>query len=318
MPRTPSDDSSPKFSPELEGSDESQRSAANLPCPGESLNSARKAKNMAVTEVASLLHLDVSVVRALESMDTENLPSAIFVKGYIRSYGRLLALEADQLVHQYEARYGTQQEKLTVSNAGEAPQKYYGRWLWALLGFALCLLVAWFWSNPDEQPVSTDSLRSEAPAAEQNAETGLAESAPEVVVEPLLPGLNDQPAPTSPPPVPSQALEADAAPVDEIAAETVDEPAAAPNEPVLAAGWLQLGLRASADSWVSIRDDRGERIFRDLLKAGQSHQLTGKAPVLINFGNADAVALTVNGQAYDHSAWHKTNGTARFVLNPVQ
>jgi len=73
---------------------------------GKRLAAARKERELDVRVVAGELHLDPAIIIALENDDTAALPAAIFVKGYLRSYARLLELPEDELVQIYAAQSG--------------------------------------------------------------------------------------------------------------------------------------------------------------------------------------------------------------------
>ena len=73
---------------------------------GAQLAAARQARQLGVEMVAAELKLDAATIRALESDDRAALPAPIFVKGYLRSYARLLGLPEEDLVRAYSAQSG--------------------------------------------------------------------------------------------------------------------------------------------------------------------------------------------------------------------
>ena len=70
--------------------------------PGVQLQRARQIKLLDLVAVADELNLSPAVLKALEGDDYERLPGATFVRGYIRSYARLLKLSGDDLVRCYD------------------------------------------------------------------------------------------------------------------------------------------------------------------------------------------------------------------------
>lgn len=84
---------------------------------GRRLREARTRRNMGLERVAKELHLDVSVINAIETDDRTSMPAPIFVQGYIRSYARLLELPEDELVQQYVAQ-GSEPPPLSVIGIG--------------------------------------------------------------------------------------------------------------------------------------------------------------------------------------------------------
>ena len=73
---------------------------------GTQLSAARKMRKLTIEKVAHELHLDVAIVRALESDEREKLPSPIFVQGYLKSYGRLVGLPVEDLIREYTRQAG--------------------------------------------------------------------------------------------------------------------------------------------------------------------------------------------------------------------
>lgn len=62
------------------------------------LSSARNRLGWDIADVAANLNLRVSVIQALEADDYANLPGPTFVRGYQRSYARLLGVDERQVL----------------------------------------------------------------------------------------------------------------------------------------------------------------------------------------------------------------------------
>jgi cytoskeleton protein RodZ len=81
----------------------------------------------------------------------------------------------------------------------------------------------------------------------------------------------------------------------------------------LTAGQLPFSLSFTQESWVEISDAHGERLFYGLGQPGQSADLKGEPPILVLFGNAEGVQMTVNGE--DYPILQRRQGRlARFTL----
>ncbi|MEA1051057.1 DUF4115 domain-containing protein [Lamprobacter modestohalophilus] len=65
--------------------------------PGQQLRQAREARKLDISQLATSLRIAPQVVEALEQDDYKQLPSAVFVSGYIRSYARLVGLDPEPL-----------------------------------------------------------------------------------------------------------------------------------------------------------------------------------------------------------------------------
>lgn len=70
--------------------------------PGSQLREARHEAKYSLEEIAAQLHLDRRMVRALEENDFDKLPAATFVRGYIRSYARLLSLPPGPILEAFD------------------------------------------------------------------------------------------------------------------------------------------------------------------------------------------------------------------------
>jgi cytoskeleton protein RodZ len=69
--------------------------------PGGRLRQARERSGLTCAEVAKTLHMTVYYVKSLENDEYDKLPGKTFVKGYMRSYGRLLNLDVEELLESY-------------------------------------------------------------------------------------------------------------------------------------------------------------------------------------------------------------------------
>ena len=65
---------------------------------GQALRQAREARQLPLADVARALKLGERQLTALESDQWSELPGATFVRGFVRNYARLLALDAAPLM----------------------------------------------------------------------------------------------------------------------------------------------------------------------------------------------------------------------------
>ncbi|MEE2731158.1 MAG: RodZ family helix-turn-helix domain-containing protein [Pseudomonadota bacterium] len=137
--------------------------------PGARLQRAREAARLSVTEAADALHLSPGVVKALEADDFRSLPNATFVKGYMRSYARLLGIPGEELVRTYESITGTNKpQPVTPIEAPRTGARFAGPIRLSVLCILVLAAVWYFWPAASE---------------EEPAQPGLAQSSgPEVVV----------------------------------------------------------------------------------------------------------------------------------------
>ncbi|HCK76042.1 MAG TPA: hypothetical protein DHW07_02740 [Gammaproteobacteria bacterium] len=148
--------------------------------PGEQLRKARQGYRWSVEDVAANLNLTADVVRALESGDRASLPEAIFVRGYLRAYARLMEIDETAVLTDTEGSGGESIGSVVPILGKEAFKDKKGRqwlkfstpqkksWRKTLLVSALVLvgiLVAWWFSGllPTFQQLNINSAdKSEA------------------------------------------------------------------------------------------------------------------------------------------------------------
>jgi cytoskeletal protein RodZ len=74
-------------------------------------------------------------------------------------------------------------------------------------------------------------------------------------------------------------------------------PSAAPtSSPSASPDGVAVALRATGDSWVSVRDASGRTVFTGLLSKGDARRFSDGHGLRLTLGNAGAVQLTVNGK----------------------
>lgn len=73
---------------------------------GATLRDARRRYGMEVREVEERTKIRARYIRALENDDWEALPAPAYVRGFLRTYGRLLGLDGEMLADEYRRRFG--------------------------------------------------------------------------------------------------------------------------------------------------------------------------------------------------------------------
>ena len=266
---------------------------------GALLREARIKRGMSVDDVCSTLHFETKLIDAIEAEKLEQLPTASFVRGYLRSYSRLLEIDAEPIVQAYSSVCGDDASVITqvvrvkeVSSKDAGPR--YATWLVVVI--VVISLVVW-WRAEVLLPSAVNNN-----AAETVTETMIIDSSVSDVAAPLEVQEFEEQEP---------GLEEAVVEAAQIAAPVVAEV-----EPILSEPVPQLStlvLRFADDSWVEINDAQGERLYMDVAKAGQTKTVAGEPPFKMLFGNAPAVTLEYNGEIYDHSM-HNSKGVARFSL----
>lgn len=272
--------------------------------PGALLRAAREKASLNEEDVAGELHITVKKVRALEADDYQQLHSDIFIRGYLRGYAKLVDLEPEALLENYvqarrQAGLDTEEEESPLQiNIPETrrPLWHFG------LGIGLLLLVLW--------AVSVWFLDNRPPANNPNSEAETSFNSP--ALQPAGQGAGEgegsedvQPAPEEN----STAEDSRATGPDQVeleepsvqSSQTLDAPSQEMTPAQLPEPQSELDLLRlvfSDECWVEVVDAQGDVLETDLLLAGESLELRGKAPFDVKLGNAQAVEMELNGEPF--------------------
>lgn len=268
---------------------------------------------MSVDDAAESLRLDRGVVLALETAEFATLGAAVFVKGYLRAYARLLGLNESEVVEGCQLSEPDPEQFRSVSRPREVKPGLNLPLL--LLGAALLvlmlagLLVLWPDADAPDLPVAVVPGTPAGKVA-QRPPTVAVDAAPRAVepvaaVDPTPPA-----APTAAPsPLPQpQDRVAPAAP------QPVSEPARPPAVAAPVAQTVPLELRFADECWVEISDAR-RRLLYGLEQPGTVRTFDARLPLRFYLGKTDAVAISVAGVTYNVPPEVRTGrNTARFVV----
>ena len=310
--------------------------------PGETLRTAREGKGWTLAAVAQQLNLTERALARIEAGDFSQLPGHTFARGYVRAYAKLLGLDQNRLVQEFDQHTGTNASGSSVNSLGriEEPGRL-SRNVMRFFGLALLLVLAgaafYWWQErsmrQESAPAVTALERIEVESAdgttevheldrpeeplEQGAESQ--QESPLALGEPDAEPASGQTAPQAPASAPGAEAPQSLPLVP--AENTAGEPAAAAAQPAestapaapLAAGEGRLEMNFSADCWTRVTDADGRVLFSALAKAGSSRTVTGKAPFDVHLGFARGAQLTFNGEAVNLAS-HTRGETARLKL----
>ena len=266
---------------------------------GARLARQRQSAGLSVTDVAASLRLHPNQVRAIEQEDLARLPALAYVRGFIRSYARVLKVDPAPLLIDLNTKLAPVRESVVDGMATDyAAARAAGRERmlpqWAI-GIALVVLIAlglvgW---QATQQPTPAPAPPEALPVA----------AAPPVPAPVLSTDASASPA----------ASEASAAPADPIPA-----PADAA-EPTVRSSVLTTGaaptlvLRFNGASWAEVTDRNGKILLSQLNAAGAEHALDGELPLTVVIGDANFASVEVRGAAFSLQPFTRNN-VARFVI----
>lgn len=89
---------------DLESAVEESKPTKPLASIGAQLKKAREEKGLQIDAVASQMRLGISMIQDIERNQFKDLPGT-FIRGYVRGYAKLVGLDGDELIKQYDASH---------------------------------------------------------------------------------------------------------------------------------------------------------------------------------------------------------------------
>ncbi|MGI1671074.1 MAG: helix-turn-helix domain-containing protein [Neptuniibacter sp.] len=306
---------------------------------GERLTAARESIALTRDQVASELNLPPEYIDILEQGGLDGLPSVVFAKGYIRSYAKLLHLDSDELIAEYEQLHGVVSSRGQIRPVGKEHQQVkmshplmkLTSWL---IVFAILGVSVWWWQTQYGSDVALPAFHDEPQSEAEDAspvvtmENGTAQL--------VLPKLDDKPEGETVAAAEVSEFQTDVE--DNTEASSDSEPEYLSEEQIkklqqnLEAGQTEslsvadepvaievpketVGLNVAAISadfvsecWVSIKDADGKTLFNNLRGKGQSVSVSGTPPLNVLIGAADAVGrFSFNGEELNITQYSRKN-----------
>ncbi len=279
----------------------------SLPSVGTQLRLAREAKGLSLAEAGQALKLGPRQVEALENGNWDALPGSTFIRGFVRNYARLVQVDPTLLMAQMDSVLEVKRPELALREsahvampepAGRSRRRDYAVASFGLLLVGLAALAYFF--LPQDLSKMRDSVEAIVATYSRPAPPAGPVAPPAPQGEPVLPPgatvaqvMNPQSTANEPSPPPATAPEA--APGQQSAAVVApEEKTEAPPSSV-----APLRLSFTKESWVEIRDRRGNVVFSQRGSAGMERDVDGQAPFSIVIGYAPGVTLKYRGQNVD-------------------
>ena len=257
---------------------------------GDELARAREALGLSIADIAQQLKFAARQIEAMEQGRFEDLPSGTFARGMVRSYARLLKLDAEPLVGRMAARVAVPdnveavasiRRPIPITDNSRRLNLIYAALSVAILGVSAAVVIEWQRERSDAARLTfVPAARMVQEAAEPQR---LAAAAP---VEVRATNVNSlPPAETRPPSTPAPA----------------------------ATDVRRIVLKFDGNSWVEIRGRDGRTLTSQLNPAGSERTVEGRPPFSLVIGNAQFVRLSYDDRQVD-LAPHVKVEVARFTL----
>lgn len=149
---------------------------------GERLKSAREAMQLTQKEAAARLHLNVNIISLIEDENFTNGPPATFIRGYLRSYARLLNLSENEITLTLkDLEHSIPSSNTAIPIVHMQPRKYnerYFHWLTYVIVLVLGVLVSVWWNSHSRYVIAdVPPAKSAATASQSTTPQNVTESA---------------------------------------------------------------------------------------------------------------------------------------------
>ncbi|MEZ0575377.1 RodZ domain-containing protein [Halodesulfovibrio aestuarii] len=312
---------------------------------GTLLREERERKGLSLEELSERIKLAPRTLAFIESGTKSELPHAVYVKGFVKSYAMVLGLDPEELGAMVDIAYKEElEEEVAEPIVARRARRGCPVKLIAIVVLIAGLAAAgYFYMQSGTATLGNEEATVEVPVQppvqqEEPAKQGTEqENAPEIVsVEPVVAAPSAQVkdaapevttetpkvAAVEPEPVASNkestpAVEAVeiVAPSDVVAQETEKKDVATKQTKEKAeVAMRSLHIQAIADCWVEATgDDFTRKEF--LLRNGQGYTLTFPKNLSLRLGNSGGISLTLDGAPY---SFNGADGKVRTVYIAAQ
>jgi len=290
------------------GSNQQHQVSAPQVSAGTQLRSLREARGWSIEQVASQLNLAPRQIDALEQDNFSALPGLVIVRGFIRTYAKLLRVDAAPILAAIEApavAANIAPQRAPLSASFSETSVPFGKRrgpsglviiaaLVVLCGvlFFVARSAGWISSSelaaavPDgsvvkELPVESSTFVEPTPQEQTFVEPAASESGSDASVPEIAPAIVAPPA----------VVPATVSP--KAAAEPVVSPAPAASSP---AGKNKMVFQVKEDSWVEIKLADESTFVSRIFLAGTTESFDIPGPASVVIGNAAGVSVTLRGQ----------------------
>ncbi|AVF33491.1 cytoskeleton protein RodZ [Rahnella sikkimica] len=308
---------------------------------GERLRQAREQLGLSHQAVAERLCLKVSTIRQIEEETTPADLAPTFLRGYLRSYAKLVHVPEEELLALIGKQAPIKVPKVASMQGfslGKSRKKRDG-WLmgftWLVVFVVIGLTGAWWWQNhqAQQQEIATMADQSSAQLNQDNGQGQAvalgdnANSAPTTEDTSSAPATGPQnsiplntttaPATTAGNAPAAMASQAPAAVSTSQPATTAENGLPTGNAQTAAVAGTDpqaVALTFKADCWLQIDDASGKTLFSGVKKGGESLSVKGTAPYKLKIGAPGAVEIQFQGKPVDLSRFVKSSRVARLTL----
>jgi cytoskeleton protein RodZ len=179
---------------------------------GARLKATREALQLTEKEAAARLHLNVNIISIIENENFADAPPATFIRGYLRSYARLLNISENEIKLTLKELESAIPSSCTITPALKQIQpvhysEHHLRWLTSLIIVILVILVSLWWRSHSGYAITDLPTKISMPSATPLQTSPLQSSVASMPPTPVKSVIaSPTPAPLAQPPAPAAPL----------------------------------------------------------------------------------------------------------------
>ncbi|MGO2508443.1 MAG: cytoskeleton protein RodZ [Vibrio hibernica] len=294
---------------------------------GEILRQRREKLGLSQKDIAQKLRLKVSVIESVESHEFGSHQVATFIRGYFRSYAKVVGISEKEILKVLElSGEGQHQHKEHMMQSFSHQTKkqkhdsHIMRITWGVLVVIIGISSIWWWQNHQQDTLSASSIKQDQAVAansvldqtqqEDNSDDlDLSMSSDDISSDESqdsdVVAQDTQELNTSSSEV-AIALDAQTPQSQEEAKIEALSQSETSNKPLV--------MNFKNDCWIQVKDSQNKILATGMKKAGESVTLTGNTPYSIILGAPEGVSITLADEPVDLSRY--TAGKAARLTLP--
>ena len=275
---------------------------------GQYLRATREERGEDVAQVAGMLRIHHSYLKAIEESNIEKLPGPTYAVGFVRAYAKYLSLDSVEVVERFKEEAKVQASRTLLVPPSPLPE---GRIpnpaiLLVAVVFLLAVYGGWvFMSSPNDESADIDLSLPDRLAPFVSGETLGGDVTTITSPETSSSTIEENAS------IPEQAFNPKpivAAPKEAAVASSPAYSMSMPKK-LLAEGQSierddrkgvygdsRVVIRASEDSWVEVRKGNGELLLTRVLREGEKYHVPNRSGLTLVTGNAGALKFSVDGE----------------------
>ena len=272
---------------------------------GSELRISREKAGLSLEDVSAQLRISVRHLENIESGDRDRLPGSTYLLGFVRSYAKLLKLNADDMCQRImdamtEADF---KPELHVVGGGVSQTDYRTRYI--MTGVVLVILAYSGWYLLKSDTISTSGFLSVEESPEET-ETPSVSSSVSNEVEAGVTIIPETPLETASPEPVENIQESSDTPQINPQVETVASDDVSANDNAVS----QIIIKATSSTWIELKTEAEETVVAKLLLADEMINIPDDGVYTLTTGNAGGLLIGYQG---DDASW-KTLGINGEIL----